>query len=156
MMTQFSALTKEILHVDEISLWWGHSVETAKVETKGQNGTVVAGWDEISDLHGRDNVCPFIMLYLIPLKTCMPTNIPTLKTTGLRGSNVWHKSGISEDYAIDLIHNKHYQTHKQIAAQFHPNLRPPSLIEMVERKSSRRSSKIQHTSNVLRENFNSI
>lgn len=40
-MTQFSAQTEEMLHVDEISLWWGHSVEAAKEETKGQNVPVV-------------------------------------------------------------------------------------------------------------------
>lgn len=55
-MTQFSAQTEEMLHVDEISLWWGHSVEAAKIKTKGQNVPFVAGWDKNSDFHGRDNL----------------------------------------------------------------------------------------------------
>lgn len=68
-MTQFSAQTEEMLHVDEISLWWGHSVEAAKVETKGQK----------THIYMEEITCHFIMLYLIPLNNMYAYKHPNTK-----------------------------------------------------------------------------
>jgi len=103
-----------------------------------------------SDLHGRD-------LSLYHVVSCafekhVPTNIPAPKTTGLRGSNVWHKSGIIKDYGFNPKHY-HTNTHKRITAQFHPNLRLPCLIgkkKGQEEKNIHATKTSQRISNVLR------
>jgi len=70
-------------------------VEAAKVQNVGQKTQIYM--EEIY------HSCAF--------EKHVPTNIPAPKTTGLRGSNVWHKSGIIKDYSMDLTRNIITLTH---------------------------------------------
>lgn len=90
------------------------------------------------------NICHFIMLYLVPLKNMsMPTNIPELKTTGLRGSNVWHKSGIIKDYSMDLTQN--IITLTQTNKLLHNSTQTSDFHLLLERQKAKKKKKIHRT-----------